>query len=246
MTVGRSRYLTHRKTHRGRVARYRMPSTLVHVALAGLLAAALLGAAYDLRTLVVVLAVATLPDLDAFGAFLFSGAHRALLHTFLIPLVAAGVVAVDTRLRDQSGLRDRFGPRGVRVTWVGVLAFAVAGIGLDFVTNGVNALYPVVDQFYVLDGKLELSTAEGLVQTFVEAPAKTGAGTGSGVPAPESVGTTENVTYTTGVDPEPDPGVESGPVERVFPVVRSGWQLLVVLAGAVTVLARFRLGGDLE
>jgi hypothetical protein len=224
-----------------------MPSTLVHVAFAGLLAAALLGAAYDLRALLVVLAVTAVPDLDAFGAFLFSGAHRALLHTFLIPLVAAGCVLVDTRLRERSGLRARAGPRGVRVTWVGILAFAVAGIGLDFVTNGVNALYPLVDQFYVLDGKLELSTTEGLVQTFVEVPAETGSAGGNGsVPAPESVGTTENVTYTTGVDPEPDPGVESGPVERVFPVVRSGWQLLVLLAGTVTALARFRLGGGLE
>jgi hypothetical protein len=133
------------------------------------------------------------------------------------------------------------------VTWVGILAFAVAGIGLDFVTNGVNALYPLVDQFYVLDGKVELSTTEGLVQTFLEVPAETGGAAGNGaVPAPESVGTTENVTYTTGVNPETDPGVASGPVERVFPVARSGWQLLVVLAGAVTVLARFRLGGDLE
>lgn len=224
-----------------------MPSSLVHVAFAGLLAAALLGAAYDLRALLVVLAVAAAPDLDAFGAFLFSGAHRALLHTFLIPLFAAAAVAVDTRLRERSSLRHRFGPRGVRVTWVAILAFAVAGIGLDFVTNGVNALYPLVDQFYVLDGTLELSTTEGLVQTFVEVPAETGAAAGNGsVPAPESVGTTENVTYTTGVDPDPDPGVESGPVERVFPVVRSGWQLLVVLASGVTVVARFRLGGDLE
>ena len=224
-----------------------MPSTVVHVALAGLLAAALLGAAYDLRSLAVVLAVTAVPDLDAFGAFLFAGAHRALLHTFLVPLVATAAVLVDTRLRGRSALRDRFGHRGVRVTWVGLLAFAVAGIGLDFVTNGVNALYPLVDQFYVLDGRLELSTTEGLVQTFIEVPTESGAAAGNGsVPAPERVGTTENVTYTTGVNPETDPGVESGPVERVFPVVSSGWQLLVVLAGTVTASARFRLGGDLE
>jgi len=224
-----------------------MPSTLVHVAFAGLLAAGLLGAAYDLRALTVVLVAAALPDLDTFGVFLFSGAHRALLHTFLIPLVAAGVVAVDTRLRERSALRDRFGPRGVRVTWVAILAFGAAGIGLDFVTNGVNALYPLVDQFYVLDGKFELSTTEGLVQTFVEVPDPTeGGAANGGVPAPEGVGTSENVTYTTGVNPAPNPDVESGSVERVFPVVRSGWQLLVVLASSLTVLARFRLGGDLE
>ena len=224
-----------------------MPSTVVHVALAALLAAALLGAAYDLRSLAVVLAVTAAPDLDAFGAFLFAGAHRALLHTFLIPLVVATAVLVDTRLRERSGLRDRFGHRGVRVTWVGVLALTVAGIGLDLVTNGFNALYPLVDQFYVLNGRLGFSTAEGLVQSFIKVPAESGATAGDGsVPAPESVGTTENVTYTTGVNPEADPGVESGPVERVFPVVRSGWQLLVVIAGTVTALARFRLGGDLE
>jgi len=83
-----------------------MPSTVVHVALAALLAAALLGAAYDLRSLAVVLAVTAAPDLDAFGAFLFAGAHRALLHTFLIPLVVATAVLVDCLLYPSPSPRD--------------------------------------------------------------------------------------------------------------------------------------------
>jgi hypothetical protein len=213
-----------------------MPSTLVHVAFAGLLAAALLGSAYDRRAVLLVLGAAAVPDLDSFAVVLFAGAHRALLHTFLLPLAAGAVVFADTRLRDRSAL-GRLGPEGVRVAWVAIAAVTLAGIGLDFVTNGAAVLYPLVDQFYVLNGRVELSTTQGLIQTFVEVPDPSG----GSVPAPESVGSTENVTYTTAVDPSPEEGVEPATVERIVPVVRSGWQLLVVVAGAAVTAARFRL-----
>jgi hypothetical protein len=218
-----------------------VPSTVVHVALAALLAAALLGTAYDRRALLVVVGVTAAADLDAFGVFLFDGAHRALLHNFLLPVVAGLVLYAETSLRPASWVRGRFGDEGVHVAWVSVLAFAVAAVGLDFVTNGVNALYPVVDQFYALNGKVELSTQKGLVQTFVELPSPSEGGGGGSIPAPESVGSTENVTYTTGVNPSTEAGVEDASVERVFPVVRSGWQLLVVVAGVVVTVARDRL-----
>lgn len=212
-----------------------MPSTLVHLAFGGLLAAALLGADYDRRAVAVVLAATAVPDLDSFAVVLFDGAHRALLHTFLLPALAAALLVVDTRLRGRSLVIDRYGPRGVRVAWVGIVACTLAGIGLDFVTNGVAPLYPFVDQFYAFDGKLELSTTEGLVQTFVEPAA------GSG-PAPESVGSTENVTYTTTVDPEAGGGVEGATTERTVPIAWSGWELLVLVTGTAVTLARFRLG----
>jgi len=213
-----------------------MPSTLVHVAFAALLAAALLAEEYDRRALSVVLAVTALPDLDSFAAVFFDGAHRALLHTFLVPALAAALLLADTRLRERSALAGRFGARGVRIAWMSVAAYAVAGIGLDFVTNGVAPLYPLVEQFYALDGRLELSTTEGLVQTFVELqPAE-----GGGPPSPERVGSTENVTYTTPVDPEPGGGVEDAAVERTVPIVWSGWELWLLVTGVVVSAVRLR------
>jgi len=224
-----------------------MSSTLVHVALAGLLAAALLGEAYDRRAVAVVLGVTAAADLDAFAAFFTTAGHRTLSHTFLIPIAAGAVVYWDTALRAESTLRARYGARGVRVAWVAVLAYAISAVGLDFVTGGVNALFPLHDQLYVLDGKIELSSKRGIVQTFVETPSDSGSG---GVPQPTSTGSSENVTVTTGVDPEPGGGVEDISVERIVPVVRSGWELLVLFVGAGVTVARFwlpqSLSGEVE
>jgi hypothetical protein len=213
-----------------------MPSTLVHAALAGLLAAALLGEAYDRRAVAVVLGVTAAADLDAFAAFVTTAGHRTLLHTFLLPVAAGAILYWDTGLRAGSTLRARYGARGVRVAWVTVLAYAVSAVGLDFVTGGVNPLFPLHDQLYVLDGKIELSSKQGIVQTFVETSDDSG-----GAPAPTAIGSSENVTVTTGVDPEPGGGVEDVSVERIVPVVRAGWQLLVMLVGAGVTAARFAL-----
>jgi hypothetical protein len=208
-----------------------MPSTVVHVALAGLLAAGLLGSAFDRRALAVVAVVTILPDLDAFAGFVIPGGHRAVLHTLLIPALGGVALAYDTRYRAVSTFRSRFGADRVPVAWVALLAFAVAGIGLDLVTGGANILYPVHDQFYRLNGKLIYSTQRGLVQTFVElAP--------SGVEA-KSLGSTATVHVSSGVDPSR--GAEPANVDRVFPVARSGWQLLLILTSAVVVAARLRL-----
>ncbi len=209
-----------------------MPSTVVHCALAGLLAAALLGRAFDRRAVAIVLLVAVVPDLDVFAGLVLPGTHRALLHTLLVPLLAGALLTYDAR-REGSWLRGRYGARGVRVAWVSVLAYAVAGIGLDLFVGGANPLYPLHDQFYRLSGRIEYSTQRGWVQTFVETvPAEGG---GRSVDAGQ-LGLTEEVHVSSGVDPTR--GAEPEDVDRVFPVVRSGWQLLLVLASLVALGGR--------
>jgi hypothetical protein len=146
------------------------------------------------------------------------------LHTLLLPVVMGAVLAYDTRVRDTSWLRDRWGGRGVYVSWVAVAALSFGGILPDLMTNGVNAFYPLYDRFLTVDGELLLSNQRGVVQTFVDLSAD-----------PER--TTENTHYWTGVDPSP--GDEPENVERIFPIVRSGFQLLVIVLGAFTLGARF-------
>jgi hypothetical protein len=50
----------------------------------------------------------------------------------------------------------------------------------------------------------------------------------------EPARTTENTRYKTGADPDPWQQTEE-PVERVFPVVQAGWQLMLVLVSATIV-----------
>jgi membrane-bound metal-dependent hydrolase YbcI (DUF457 family) len=211
-----------------------MPSTLVHVALAGLLAAALLpDDHFDRRAVVVVLGIAVVPDLDVFAGFVIDGAHRSLGHNLLIPGLAAALLVVDLRLRERSWIRSRWGDRGASVLGVSVAGFVLAGIGLDYVVNGTNLFWPVHDQFFTANGKVVVSNQRGLVQTFLDLspdPPKE---------PPKKPKTTDNTHYSTGVDPKP--GKEPKQVERVFPVVRSGWQLLVVGTSAVVLSAKLWL-----
>ncbi|MFD1633655.1 metal-dependent hydrolase [Haloplanus ruber] len=201
-----------------------MPSTVVHLAIGGLIAAALLGDEFDRRAVAVVLAATAVPDLDTFAGLVLQGAHRALLHTLVLPAVGGVVLAYDTRRGPASRLRRRWGSRGVRVAWVALAALLVGGILPDLMTNGVNAFYPLYDRFFTVNGELLLSNQRGVVQTFVDLSAD-----------PER--TTGNTHYWTGVDPSP--GAEPANVERIFPVVRSGFQLLVILLGSFTLGARF-------
>lgn len=207
-----------------------VPSTLVHVAVGGLVGAALLGDRFTPKAVAVVLVAAAVPDLDSFLAPLIGGAHRSALHTLVLPALLATALYVDTRVLDHSRLRDRFGQNAEYVAAVAVVAGVLAGgIFPDMVTNGVNAVWPLHDQFYTLDGELKLSTQEGLVQTFVDLS-----------PTPEETtrpSTTENTRYSTGANPKPWQE-EQGPVERVFPVVTAGWQLMLVGLSAVTVGVR--------
>ncbi|MFB6311244.1 MAG: metal-dependent hydrolase [Salinirussus sp.] len=215
-----------------------MPSTIVHLAFAGMIAAALLGAAFDRRALLVVLALTALPDFDAFIALISTAGHRTALHTLVLPGLLGLAILVDTRFRSRSWIRERYDDAGVRVGWVAVTCLAVAGIGLDlFSAGGANPLWPLIDQHYVIDGTLELSSQRGIVQTFVDLS------TESGVPAPAtSLGNSSEVTITTGIDPGPSP--EDEPVDRVFPIVRAGWQLLILLVGTGVTTAALYFDGD--
>ncbi len=214
-----------------------MPSTLVHMALAGLLAAALLGESYDGKTLGVVLLITALADVDAFISLFSDFGHRAATHTLVLPALASVAIWFDTRRGHRSVILDRWGTDGVRVAWVSVIAFVVAAIGLDLFTGRLNPLWPLHDQFYRLDGKIVLSSTEGLVQTFVDLDPASGS-----VPAPEALGNSSEVHVSSGVDPVAGPEPES--VERVFPIVRSGWQLLILLAGTGVMTARLAVPWD--
>lgn len=204
-----------------------MPSTVVHCALAGLLAAGLLGEDFDARAVAVILAATIVPDLDAFAGFLVPGGHRSVLHTFLLPLGATVLVYYDTHLRERSFLRRKWRSRGVHIVWVSIVAVTFAGIGLDLVAGGVNFFYPVYDQFYELSGEFVLSNNRGVVQTFVEL--------GEGDAAR---GSSKQVHINSGVDP--NRGREPKNVERIFPVAQSGWQLLLILTSVFVLAVRLR------
>lgn len=205
-----------------------MPSTVVHLAIGALVAAALLGEEFDGRSLLVVLAVVAFPDLDTFVGMAIPGTHRAVLHTLLVPAAAAAVVAYDTRIRDRSWLR-RYGDRGVTVAWVALAAYVLAGIGPDLFFNGVNLFYPLTDQFVRLDGEFYVSSQRGLVQTMWS----------FGEEGSSAVGTTETVHYRTGVDHArgPDPA----DADRVFPIAMNGLQALLILTAAVVTPLRLWL-----
>jgi hypothetical protein len=220
-----------------------MPSTVVHVALALLLAAGLLGRDFDRRAVAVVAAVTAFPDLDVFTALVVEATHRAAFHTLLLPGALALALWVDERCGGR--LRARYGGHGVRVAWVALFGYVVAGIGLDlFTSGGANPLYPLYDQFVEIDGAVGYTTAEGFYQTFVdvrsESPTADGGGGGRSVDVGQR-GSTEEVHVASGVDPQRGP--EPADVERVFPVVYRGWQVTLVLAGVVATWGRLRLGG---
>ncbi|EMA36336.1 metal-dependent hydrolase [Halobiforma nitratireducens] len=210
-----------------------MAPTLVNVAAGVLIGLALLGAAVDRRSLLVVALAAAVPDLDAVLSLAIQGATNAVFHTLLLPGVAFVVLYWDTRCRERSWLATRYGWYGVRVAWVALGSYVVAGIGLDlFRPEGVNLLYPLHDRFYAVVGRLLLSTQDGLILTFVER--------GETPLWLTSPGTTADHHVATWVNPTPGTGLETG-VERRLTLVESGWQLVVVAAAIGATAARFRL-----
>ncbi|ARS90002.1 hypothetical protein [Natrarchaeobaculum aegyptiacum] len=207
-----------------------MAPTLVNVAVGVLLGLALLGAAFDRRSIAVVALAAALPDLDAVASLVVHGGTNALFHTLWIPGLAFVALYWDTCLRDRSWLGGRYGWYGIRVAWVSLAAYLVAGIGLDlFGTEGVNLLYPVHDQFYAVVGTFLLSSDEGVILTFVEG--------GEGVLPLTALGTTAEHHVATWVNPTPGTGFETGRGRRLH-LVETGWQLIVVCAAAVALAVR--------
>ncbi|KAB1198429.1 MULTISPECIES: metal-dependent hydrolase [Haloferax] len=201
-----------------------MPSTLVHVAVGGLVGAALLGRWFDLRAILVVLAAASIPDLDSFTSTILPGSHRSLFHSLVFPLVLAALLVYDTRIRERSMIRDQWGTRGVVVAWVALAALLAGGIMPDLFTNGVNVFYPFYDAFYAINGEALWSSTRGFVQTFVELQSE----------SPPR--TTETLHYSTVVDPSP--GAEPENVERIAPLASSGLELMLVILGGFVVGGR--------
>ena len=228
-----------------------MPSLVVHYALVGLLAATLLGAAFDRRSLLVSLAVVTVPDIDAFIALVSTAGHRTALTNLVIPAVAAVLLAIDLYVREESAIRSRWGAYGVRVAWFSIVVYAVGHVLLDAVGGGANLLWPLHDEFYQIAGRLELSTQRGIVQTFVEtSPPSSGGGgasgsSGGGAPSIRSLGNTSEVQMSTGIDPTPNAETTPKDVDRIFPVARGGWQLYLLVVGTLATAARFVVGHEL-
>lgn len=209
-----------------------MPSLVVHYAFVGLLAATVLGAAFDRRSLLVALVVVTVPDIDAFIALFFSVGHRAATTNLVIPALGGAVLVTDLYAREESYVRTRWGAYGVRVAWFCVVVYAVGHVLLDAITGGANLFWPVHDQFYSISGRLELSSQRGIVQTFVE---------GSG-----GMGDAGEIQMSTGVDPNPSGDTSADePVDRIFPIARSGWELYVLVVGTLATAARFVVGYEL-
>ena len=221
-----------------------MPSTVVHLGFALLLAAGVLGSAYDRRALLVVAGVVVFADLDVFTSLVIEGSHRAMFHTLLLPTFVGTYLYADTNWREESLIRARVGDEGVRVAWVAIAAFCLSAVGLDmFTAAGVNPFYPLFDQFYAFDGKVVWSSADGWVQTFVEVrrdppdPATGGGGGGTAVDVGQK-GSSQEYRVGSGVDPSR--GKEPANVERVFPVVYTGWQTFLTLSGIVVTAVKLR------
>lgn len=220
-----------------------MPSTVVHAAVALLLVVGLSRETLDRRVLGVLLAVAVFPELDTVAGLVLGGAHRALLHTLLLPAAVAVTLWYDTRRRGSSWLRGRWGESAVGLAWALLFAHVFGHVLLDYAhLEGVNLFYPLVDQFFRLDGWAYLSSTDGFVQTFVEVTTDTGTGT-STVDA-GGTGTTETVRVANPVEPGPQDtggGEATGPdrpPERTFPVAVWGWQLYLVGLGLFAAVAR--------
>jgi hypothetical protein len=214
-----------------------MPSLVVHYAFVGLLAATVLGAAFDKRSLLLSLVVVTVPDIDAFIGLVYSVGHRAATTNLVIPAVAGVLIAVDLYVREESAIRQRWGAYGVRVAWFCVAVYAVGHVFMDLITGGANLFWPVHDQFYTVSGRLELSSQRGIVQTFVDL-------SGSGQPF-DAMGNSSEIQMSTGVDPNPGSDGSDEPVDRVFPIVRSAWQLFLLVFGTLGTAARFAIGYEL-
>jgi len=195
-----------------------MVPTLVNAALGGLLAAALLGRAFDRRTVTLVVGAAVVPALGSAVGVELGWTSTAVLQSAWPPLLGALVLLVDTRWRDRSVLRAHYGWRGVRVAWVTLASVSVAGVAPDlFNEPGVPLLYPLESVRYTIDGLLLYSTQEGVVQTL---------STGGDTPGILPLASTGGVSGTT----DGRPGAVA--------LVETGWQAVVVATGALTLSLR--------
>lgn len=201
-----------------------MPPTLITIAFGLLIGVALLGAAFDRRSLAIVALAAALPDVDALLSLVIPGATNALLHSILIPAGAAALIYYDTAVRDDSWLRSRWGWYGVRVAWVAVAAYAVAGIGLDlFSSEAVALAYPISGRYVAIEGRFVLSTQSGITQTYIEFA--------DGWFVVDSPGTTATHHVGSWFNPVGD--------EQRLRFVETGWQAVVLVTALIAVPAKW-------
>ncbi|WP_254523945.1 metal-dependent hydrolase [Natrinema caseinilyticum] len=206
-----------------------MPSTVVHVAFAGLLGVALLASTFDTRAILVVMGCTAVLDLDTLIGVVVPGTHRAALHNVWIVLLPAAVLLWDGTIREESIVRERWGEYGARVTWTTLAALLFAHVLFDAFFNGVNLFWPVHDRFYDLSGTLLVTDQRGLVQTFVELDA-------GAIADSTARGTTENTHYRTGFDPTR--GEPATDVERIFPIAATGERFVLTITGFAAVFVR--------
>ncbi len=213
-----------------------MPSTFVHVGLAALLGTALLGRRFEPKAILVVMAVAAIPDLDTFlGLWLLDGGHRTVLHNLVVPAVLLGAVVVDGARGEDSIIRDRWGEAGYRVAWVSLLAgWIVSQVLYDAFYNGANLFWPFYDQYIDLSGELVVSDRRGLVMTFLDVEVADGSIV---LGSDHALGASTDVHYFTGIDP-PRGSTTGGTTERVFPIAGSGERFLLAVSGYLVVLYR--------
>ncbi|MFT4882849.1 MAG: inner membrane protein [Natronomonas sp.] len=222
-----------------------MPSTVVQVGLAFLVGVGLLGRYYDRRAAVFLLIAVFLPDADTLVGLVMNGAHRTLLHNALVPAVGMGILYWETHFREVSWIRHRVGNYGTRLLWVGVFVHLFAHVFLDWThLEGVNMLWPLRDQFFLLEGEAYYSTAEGFVQTFVEVFEDPDTGqqsvdVGGG-------GGRQETHVSNPAQPTDEPSPDE-PVDRRVPIAVQGWQLYLIVAGLfVTVAKQFQSPGVSE
>ena len=208
-----------------------MPSTVVHVAVAGLIGTALLGEKFDTKAILIVMAASAVIDLDTLIGIYVPGTHRAALHNIWVVVIPGALLLWDVKLREQSYVIERWGDYGYRVAWVTLVAVLFAHILLDAFFNGVNLFWPLHDRFYDLSGKLIITDQRGIVQTFVELERSADGSTA--VSESTTRGTTDDTHYSTGFDPTRDEPPED--VERVFPIAGTGERFVLTLAGFGTV-----------
>ncbi|MFC6973493.1 hypothetical protein ACFQL1_00560 [Halomicroarcula sp. GCM10025709] len=226
-----------------------MPSLVVHYAFVGLLAATLLGAAFDRRSLLLALAVVTFPDIDSFIALFSEVGHRAALTNLVIPAMLAALLVIDLHVREESLIRARWGLRGQ--------SGVVLCVRLRGRTRPVRRCQrwrepPLADPRPVL-------SVQGTARTVYPAGDRpdlrrdghergsgggSGGSGGGGLPTPNAMGNSSEIQMDTAVDPDPS-GTADGPVDRIFPVARGGWQLYLLVVGTLATASRFLVGHDL-
>jgi len=219
-----------------------MPATTVHLGFALLVLAALLPSErFDRRLLAVFAAVLIFPDLDSIPGWWLPGAHRAMFHTLVLAGIVAAALLYDTRVREQSWLRNRGGERAITVAWGLLATHLLAHLFLDWShLEGINLLYPVADQFYSLEGEIAYSTADGWIQSFVEIGSDEESGRRT-IDVGQQ-GSTQDVHVPTPTDPQAGGGADRN-AARIVPFAVHGWQLYLILIGLFTVGAR-RLQGE--